>query len=169
MVFSSKHCLETHENQPDDPERQWLHLPHGPFAYTDEGTGPVVLAIHGCPGSVRDWRWLGHPLASYFRLIRLDLPGFGETPLATAPGASMEARGDALIQIMDALNIDECILIAHSAGGVVAMEVAAHQHHRVKALALIAVPGARPHRAIRKSILMRIGYREDCGYRTNMD
>ena len=109
---------------PSDPERQWLHLPRGPFAYTDEGTGPVVLAIHGCPGSVRDWRWLGHPLASHFRLIRLDLPGFGETPLATAPGASMEARGDALIQIMDALNIDECILIAHSAGGVVAMEVA---------------------------------------------
>ena len=55
------------------------------LAYTDEGTGPVVLAIHGCPGSVRDWRWLGHPLASHFRLIRLDLPGFGETPLGHSP------------------------------------------------------------------------------------
>ena len=49
------------------------------------------------------------------------------------------------------------------------MEVAAHQHHRVKALlsSQSQVP-ARTEQSV--SILMRIGYREDCGYRfSNMD
>ena len=67
---------------PSDPPVLTLQLPGGPVGYTDVGDGPVVVALHGAPGSVRDWRWLGPLLEPRIRLVRVDMPGYGDTPRA---------------------------------------------------------------------------------------
>ena len=41
---------------PRDPERRTASGAGGPFTYTDEGTGPAVVAVHGLPGSARAYR-----------------------------------------------------------------------------------------------------------------
>ena len=45
-----------HPERPSDPERRKGKAAGGVFTYTDEGAGPAVVAIHGLPGSARDFR-----------------------------------------------------------------------------------------------------------------
>lgn len=124
----------------------------GPFAYTEEGAGPVLVAVHGLPGSVRDYRWLAAALPPSVRFIRLDLPGFGETPLATAPGPGLDDRGAFVAGALEALGIDRCVLVGHSMGGGVALSAAVQAPARVHALALLASIGLRPHVMLRRLV-----------------
>jgi len=120
----------------------------GSFTYTDEGRGEVVVALHGLPGSVRDWRWLA-PALTGVRLVRIDQPGFGGTPRATEPDPSLAARTRFVLAALDALEIDRFVIAGHSMGGPLAMSVAAASG-RTSGLALLASVGLRPHRLMRK-------------------
>jgi len=42
---------------PSDPAIQHVALSRGVVGLTDEGAGPVVLGVHGLPGTHRDFRW----------------------------------------------------------------------------------------------------------------
>lgn len=134
---------------PSDPPRQYVELSSGRAAYTDVGEGPAVVAIHGLPGTVRDYRWLGAALEPQIRFVRLDMPGFGETPLSTAPSPSIEGRADYAIAVIEALGLDRPVLIGHSMGGVVVTDVAARRPDLLSGLGLLASVGHRPHRMIR--------------------
>ncbi len=135
---------------PSDPPRRTARLRDGgPFSYTDEGAGPAVVAVHGLPGSARDFRWLAAALTGV-RVVRLELPGFGETPLATAPGPSLAARGAFVVSALEALGVERCVLLGHSMGGGVALAAAVQAPARVAALGLIASIGLRPHRMFRR-------------------
>ncbi len=136
---------------PSDPALRELRVDGRPVMYTSEGRGEhVVLGIHGCPGSVRDFRWMGPCLAPDVRFVRVDLPGFGQTPLRSFPDPSFGGRADFLVRLLDALEVDRATVAGHSAGGPLALELAAAHPSRVKALGLIAAPGVTPHRAVRK-------------------
>lgn len=125
----------------------WLR--EGPFSYSDEGEGPVVLALHGLPGSARDWRWLA-PALDGVRTIRLEQPAFGGTPRCTEPDPSLAARARFVMSTIDALDLDDIVVLGHSMGGPLALAVAASLPSRVRGLALFASVGLRPHRMIRK-------------------
>ncbi len=135
---------------PRDPPRRMAHVAGGPFSYTDEGAGPVLVAVHGLPGSARDFRWLGAALPDTVRFVRLDLPGFGDTPLATAPQPGIDARGAFLVDVLRALDISRCVVIGHSMGGAVALSAAVQAPDRITALGLIASIGLRPHHVLRR-------------------
>ena len=45
--------------------------------YRDEGIGPVLLLLHGVCSSLHTWDMWVKELGSYYRIIRIDLPGFG--------------------------------------------------------------------------------------------
>jgi len=140
---------------PSDPPLKTLQLDGAPVAYTDVGEGPVVLALHGCPGSVRDWRWMGPALEPHLRLIRLDLPGFGATPLKSFPDPGFPARAGYCLRLLDQLGVDTFTPMGHSAGGPLALELAARHPERATRLALVAPPGLRPHRPFREHPVAR--------------
>src|SRR5690606_15199087 len=135
-------------DRPSDPALQRARVRGGAFTYTDEGEGEVVVALHGLPGSVRDWRWLA-PALPGVRLVRIDQPGFGGTPLRTEPGSSLQARTRFVLGALDALGIDRFVVAGHSMGGPLAMSVAASSA-RASGLVLLASVGLRPHRLMRK-------------------
>lgn len=135
---------------PSDPPRQSAWLPSGPFSYSDEGEGPVLVAVHGLPGSIRDYRWLGAALAGRVRLVRLEHPGFGGTPRSTRPGYTLHDRVRFVLEAVDALGIGRYSVLGHSFGGPVAMGVAAAQLGRVERLILLASAGLSPHRPLRR-------------------
>ena len=135
---------------PSDPPRRFLILPEGRVSYTDVGRGRCFLALHGMPGSVRDFRWLGARLEADARLLRFDLPGFGETPIATDRAVALEDRAAFVIRAMTALELTDVCLIGHSLGGALALAVAALAPQRVVALGLIASIGLTPHRGYRQ-------------------
>lgn len=137
---------------PSDPLRRQGTGRTGPFTYTDEGTGPVLVAVHGLPGSVRDYRWLAAALPPSVRFVRLDLPGFGGTPLGTAPGPALDERGAFVAGALEALEVERCVLVGHSMGGGVALSAAVQAPGRVTALALLASIGLRPHVMLRRLV-----------------
>lgn len=107
-------------------------LPHD-----EAGSGPVLLLLHA--GIADRTMWAEHlePLAAAgYRAIAVDLPGFGEAPVA--PGE--QAPWADVLETMDALAIDRAALVGNSFGGAVALRIAAVAPLRVSALALISSP-----------------------------
>lgn len=135
---------------PSDPARRTVRLAKGVAAYTDEGEGPVVVAVHGLPGSVRDFRWLAPRLSGFARVVRVDLPGFGETPVATEPNLSPEGRARFVIELVEALALPRPVLVGHSQGAVVACAAATLAPDAFSGLALLSSVGLRPHRMLRR-------------------
>jgi pimeloyl-ACP methyl ester carboxylesterase len=124
-----------------------VQLPTGPASIVDEGSGPAVVLVHGLPGSARDFRWFTpHLVAAGLRAVRVELPGFGGTPVATWPDPSPEGRAAFVDQVIAALDLRRPVVVGHSMGGVVATAVTAP----VAGLALISSPGLRPHRSLRR-------------------
>lgn len=135
---------------PADPEVQIVQLAAGPVAYTDEGPpdAPVILMLHGLPGSIRDFRWLT-PALPDFRVLRLDQPGFGQTPLATCPTSDIGPLATLVGELVDRLGAREVFVLGHSFGGMVATEVALLLGDRARGLVLLSSVGIRPHRGRR--------------------
>lgn len=135
---------------PSDPALQHCQVGGHAVAWSDEGPpdGPVLLCLPGLPGSSRDFRWLSPACVSRFRVLRLDFPGFGASadwglPLDDA------GRAAVAVSVLDAARVDRCVAVGHSVGGAVATAMAAQWPDRVAAVALLASPGARPHRGFR--------------------
>lgn len=137
---------------PSDPPILRCDAAGSPFSYTDVGRGPVVVAVHGLPGSVRDYRYLGAALEGRARLVRLDMPGFGGTPRSSAEGFDVESRARFVQRALAALAIDRCVVVGHSMGGPVALAAASLPASGVAitGLGLLASVGARPHRLLRR-------------------
>ena len=139
------------ELPPSDPPSRALALSRGTMTYTEEGSGPALVAIHGLPGSARDFRWLGAALEGRVRLIRLELPGWGGSDTRLVRRHDADQWADVVVEALDALALEAPTLAGHSAGGVVAMRVAARAPRRLGQLAILAAPGLAPHRLLRRS------------------
>jgi pimeloyl-ACP methyl ester carboxylesterase len=134
----------------DLPPARLVRLPTGSAAVLDVGEGPAVVCVHGLPGAARDFRWLFAPLASRARVIAVDLAGFGQTPVATAPDPSPEGRAAFVLEVIDALGLERPVLVGHSMGGLVAVAAVARRPDGFRGLGLLASPGLRPHAAFRR-------------------
>lgn len=89
------------------------------LAYDEEGTGLPVVLIHGFPLNRKMWRPQVESLArSGYRVICPDLQGFGESRL---PGQrmTMSLYADAVIRLLDSLDIDKAVIGGMSMGGYV--------------------------------------------------
>ena len=110
----------------------------GRLSIMEAGTGPPVLALHGLGGTKGSFLPTVAALAGQFRVIAVDLPGFGDSdkPL----GAAYDARffANAGIALLDALALDRVHLIGNSLGGRVALEIALSHPERIGRLALLA-------------------------------
>lgn len=137
---------------PSDPPLQRALTARGAFAFTDVGDGPVIVAVHGLPGSGRDYRYLGAALEPRARFVRLDMPGFGGTPRESGEGLGVEARAAFVVSALEALDISRCALVGHSMGGPVALVAAARAPERIEALGLLASVGMRPHRLLHHTL-----------------
>ena len=106
------------------------------LAYDDVGEGQEVILIHGFPLSKRMWNpQVGSLVASGFRVLTLDLPGFGESD--TMPVKSMADYADILAKFMDFLKIPRAVVGGMSMGGYVLLEFIARYSHRLDAVLLI--------------------------------
>lgn len=111
---------------------------HGPVSLMTAGAGDPVLLIHGLGATKGSFLTSVVALAPGFRTIALDLPGFGDSykPLTAAYDPPFFAR--AVIDVLDALELDRVHLIGNSLGGRVALEVGLRHPERVGRLCLLA-------------------------------
>ncbi len=135
---------------PSDPEPRTLRIRGAPVTFTDEGDGPPLVALHGLPGSARDFRWLASALAGRLRFIRIDMPGFGGTDRGAATGLDLSDRADFVLDVLHDLGLSRVVLLGHSMGGPVAVATANRAPETIASVALLASPGLRPHRMLKR-------------------
>lgn len=145
---------------PSDPSPRTIEIGGLRLAYVDEGAGPCVLAIHGLPGSLRDFRWLASALGDRARLVRLDLPGFGAS--IGDPPREWSAIAEMVCDFAEQIVAAPYVVLGHSFGGPLATVIAAHSQSRSTArvcgIAWLAPVGLRPHRMIRGPVTLgRLG------------
>ena len=104
----------------------------------EAGVGPVVVAVHGLGATKDSFLPTVVALSDRFRVIALDLPGFGDSdkPIGARYDAGYFAA--AVIDLLAALGLDRARLIGNSLGGRVALEVGLRHPDRVDRLALLA-------------------------------
>jgi pimeloyl-ACP methyl ester carboxylesterase len=115
-----------------------LETPVGPISAAEAGTGPPLLALHGLGGTKASFLPTLGALGDAFRVIAVDLPGFGDSvkPVRAAYDAPYFAR--AMTAVLDAAGIDRAHVAGNSMGGRVALEMALTAPDRVDRLVLLS-------------------------------
>jgi len=97
----------------------------GELSVIDVGEGPVLVLIHGVPTSSWLFRKMIPELQNEFRVIAIDLLGFGgsDKPEATANNYQPVSQAAYVHQVLDSLDVDDFNLLFHDMGGLVAWEL----------------------------------------------
>lgn len=110
--------------------------------YTDEGSGFAILMIHGFGGSHRNFNSIADLLKDSFRVVRLDLPGFGMSDMPAEKELNPpEIYRDYLTFICDTLNLDSFYVMGNSMGGWIGWQMAVETPEKVKGLVLLGSAG----------------------------
>jgi len=110
-------------------------------ALIDEGSGEETLVlIHGLGTNAKAWNQNIAALAEHFRVIALDLPGYGKSDKGYFK-FSMGFHAEVIAGLLDALNIEKAVLVGHSMGGQIAMTAALNYPDKISKLVLIAPAG----------------------------
>ena len=126
------------------PTSHFLHWRGAEIHYTDEGQGIPVVMVHGFGGSFINWNKLRDRMNTKYRVIRVDLPGFGLSDLPEPDGAKtdyIQQYRDFMTFFIDTLHLDSLYLVGNSMGGMMAWGTAADHPDRVKKLVLLAAAG----------------------------
>ncbi len=110
--------------------------------YQEKGSGIPIVLIHGFSSSTHTWRDVFLPLSENYRVISLDLKGFGFSEKPTGD-YSRRAQAEIVFKFLDQLNIKTAVLAGNSMGGEVALNVALKHPERVTGLILIDSAGVR--------------------------
>ncbi|NJL44778.1 MAG: alpha/beta fold hydrolase [Leptolyngbyaceae cyanobacterium SM2_3_12] len=94
------------------------------LSFIDQGVGqPTLVFLHYFSGAAASWQWVIDILKAEYRCVALDLPGFGNAPPLGSP--SLKNYGAFVGQAISQLKLDRVVLIGHSMGGKIALQVAA--------------------------------------------
>src|SRR5262245_50186320 len=108
----------------------------GRIGYTEQGTGPVALFVHGVLLNGHVWRHQLTHLSDVRRCIAVDLLAHGDTEIAPEQDVSVTANATMLEQFLDALRIEQVDLVGNDSGGGIAQIFAARNPQRVRSLTL---------------------------------
>ncbi len=106
--------------------------------YLHAGSGRPMLLVHGLVGSSRNWRNNVDTLAQYASVYAIDLVNMGKSQRVVGLDPGLRAAADRMAAVMDALELAEADIVAHSHGGAVALMLAALHPRRVRSLILFA-------------------------------
>jgi pyruvate dehydrogenase E2 component (dihydrolipoamide acetyltransferase) len=107
------------------------------------GAVPPLVFLHGLGGSGSTWQTVLADLAARHRVCALDLPGHGasDKPAPATADYSVAGLARAVAQALDLLGLGQAVLVGHSLGGAVAMQVALDRPAAVSRLVLVDSAG----------------------------
>lgn len=102
------------------------------------GAGEPVVLLHGFGESTFTWRLVAPELAARYRVIAIDLNGFGYTERLRDPAAyTIDGQMRLVLGVLDRLGIERARFVGHSYGGGLTLWIAAHHPERVRSMALL--------------------------------
>ena len=107
--------------------------------YLDWGNpgAQTILFLHGALQQGHSWDFVALPLATDYHCIALDARGHGDSQWASDGDYSLEAHQGDLEGLMDALGLDQFILVGHSMGGRNSYVYTSRHPEKVKALVIV--------------------------------
>jgi pimeloyl-ACP methyl ester carboxylesterase len=124
------------------------------LAIRSEGSGPPLVLLHGIAADSSIWSAVTPTLARHWRVLAVDLPGFGGSE-PVGEGFVLDEVADAILAGIREAGVEEPFaLVGHSLGGAVAITLAARRPEAVGRLVLVAPAGVRPLPAPISSLLL---------------
>jgi pimeloyl-ACP methyl ester carboxylesterase len=102
--------------------------------YQQEGRGEALLFVHGSGADHTLWSQQHQALKNEYRVASLDLNGHGQSP--RREGAGLATYTEDVLAVMEALQ-GPIVLLGHSLGGAVALNIALRQPKNLRAVGLI--------------------------------
>lgn len=133
------------------------HPPKGPFVDVNgvrlhcvtRGSGPCLVLLHGNSSMIEDFECSGilDSCSSGYQVIAFDRPGYGHSPRDGLKAKPPEAQADLIAAALSKMGVDDAIVLGHSWGTLVALQLAFRHPSVVRGLVLAAgyyFPTARP-------------------------
>jgi pimeloyl-ACP methyl ester carboxylesterase len=123
---------------------RWMMVDGTDVHYRIEGNmeGPTLILLHGMLASLHTWEgWMPY-LKPYYRIIRIDIPGFG----LTGPMANKDYTPEYAVRLVEMMreklnekygNVEKATFVGNSLGGFISWYYAAQHPDRVEKLVLI--------------------------------
>jgi pimeloyl-ACP methyl ester carboxylesterase len=120
--------------------QRWVTVEGKPINTIELGEGPPLVFVHGLGGSWQNWLEQLPELAREHRVVTMDLPGFGYSPM---PEEQISIAGYArlLDGLLGELGIDAAAVVGNSMGGFIGAELAIAFPQRVERLVLVSAAG----------------------------
>ncbi len=109
--FESEYPFESH----------WIQVDGHTMHYIDEGSGPVLLMVHGNTTWSFAWRKLVSALSKQYRVIAIDHLGCGFSDKPQADVYTLEQHISRLVAFVECLDLTDIALFAHDWGGAIGM------------------------------------------------
>lgn len=103
---------------------------------TGDISAQVLLLVHGSGSSKATWSSIIKPLKSKYRIVAIDLRGHGDSPMPLDSDYSIEEMVADVNSVVEKLDLQRVIFVAHSMGVRIAVPYSARHRDRVKALVL---------------------------------
>jgi pimeloyl-ACP methyl ester carboxylesterase len=139
-----------------DPDPEWLRIDWRehlrtvevegtPINYVEMGPteteeGPPIVFVHGLGGCWPNWLENIPHFACHHRVLALDLPGFGHSPLPSWD-ISIESFGRVLLGFCHAVGAEGGVVVGNSMGGFIAAEAVIRDAEAFERLVLVSAAG----------------------------
>lgn len=109
------------------------------FHVAEAGAGDPVVLLHGWPQHWYQWRLMMPELAERYRVLAIDLRGFGWTDIAWE-GFEKESMADDVVAVLEALELDRVRIVGHDWGGWIGYLLALRRPDLVERLVALSIP-----------------------------
>jgi len=123
--------------------------------YHEAGEGPALLCMHGGAPGAFGWGNFGRnveELARHFRVIVVDLPGYGKSDKPDLATGRNKMYADTMVALLDSLGLERANVLGMATGGAVAIRLAADYPHVVDRLILVSAAGGQAMFGLRPQV-----------------
>lgn len=118
-------------------DSHWMNIDGHVMHYVDEGSGPVLLMVHGNPTWSFAWRELIRELRANHRVIAIDHLGCGFSEKPQSDLYTLEQHISRLVAFTECLDLNGTTLLAHDWGGAIGMGAAGRMPERFSKFVLM--------------------------------
>ncbi len=111
------------------------------LAYLEEGTGPLVVLLHGYPETARGWKQVQAKLAAAgYRVVAPNMRGYAPSGFAPDEDYTVGTLGADALALIEALDESKAVVVGHDWGATAAMSAAVTDPDTVVGLVSLTIP-----------------------------